>query len=179
VNYQNTLRNSCTLFTFWTMWPFCSVLGLHLCCLCVIWDVGPNRLWVATETKKCLCAVVTEETLCGPYNMDNPVVFRALERSPYCKTFKINLLDRFEGHLQTMEERERQGEKKINWAIKVVLFYLFIVYLVIRGQDSSASMATSYRLDDRRIGVRFLAGVADSYLLQSTHTDFGVHPSLV
>jgi hypothetical protein len=59
--------------------------------------------------------------------------------------------------------------------MKVVLFHLFMVYLVTRGQDSSAGMATSYRLDERRIGVRLLAGTADSYIIQSIQTEFGAH----
>jgi hypothetical protein len=92
------------------------------------------------------------------------------------ETFEINLLDRFEGHLQTMKERERQNEKKrekIHY--KVILFYLFMVNLVTRVQDSSVGMATSYRLDGRRIGVRLPARAANSSLLQSIQTDSGAH----
>jgi hypothetical protein len=34
-----------------------------------------------------------------------------------------------------------------------------------------------YELDDRGIGVRFLAGIPDVYLLHNVQTDFGAHPA--
>jgi hypothetical protein len=36
---------------------------------------------------------------------------------------------------------------------------------------------TDYRLDDRRIGVRFPAGVREFVLFRSVQTSFGVHPA--
>jgi hypothetical protein len=42
-------------------------------------------------------------------------------------------------------------------------------------QDSSVGTVTSYRMDDRRIGVRLQAEVADSSPLQSVRTDSEVH----
>jgi hypothetical protein len=93
------------------------------------------------------------------------------------ETFKINLLDRFEGHLQTTKERERMKKReKLLVHYKIILFYLFMVHLVTRGQDSAVGMAKSNRLDSERIGVRLPAGAENSFLLQSVQTESWPHP---
>jgi hypothetical protein len=45
------------------------------------------------------------------------------------------------------------------------------------SRDSSVSVVTGYRLDDRMIGVRFPAGAGSFSLRHHVQTDSGAHPA--